>query len=200
MVADALAARIGPIFSNPVAGEWGVKLVDFGDSTAEYARGIGVFRAGHAGIAEHIHSAYAEHFEVLEGAFLFKRGKEEHRLGAGERIVVPKGVVHAFRYVGEGFGSFIIETRPAGRFTEFIPIFYGLGHEGKLTKDGAPKLLQAVVMARALANDTIFLSPPPVIMRPLIWILGPVARLLGYQAANERYGSDEFWEQRVEQP
>lgn len=199
-IAEALAARTAPVYSNPVTGEWGIKLADGTDTDGEYVRGVGVFRAGHAGPPDHLHPTYAEHFEVLQGKFRFKRGDEELHLEDGDRIVVPSGTRHSFRNVGDGFGSFTIEARPAGRFAEFIPLVYGLGHDGKLTAAGVPRLLQAVVIARALDNDTVYLTPPPVIMRPVSRVLGPVAQLLGYQASYDRYLSDEFWEQRVEQP
>lgn len=199
-VAEALAARISPIYSHPTHGEWGTKLVDPSENGGEYLRGIGVFREGQPWLAAHYHPDYEEHFEILEGTFAFRLDKTVYNFGPGEKAAVPKGVLHTFRYTGKGFGSFLIEARPGGRFAEFIPIYYGLAHDGKFSKSGAPQLLPAMLMTRELEGDTVFPSPPPRITRPLARVLGPLASRRGYRELFDLYRTDEFWEKRVEQP
>ncbi len=55
-------------------------------------------------------------------------------------------------------------------------------------------------MTDGFSNDTVFVSPPPFITKPLSFILAPIGRMLGYKTTYEKYKSAEFWEQHVEQP
>lgn len=192
-IATAIAARLGPLYANHSDfGEWGVMLV----KSAELFRFVTVYREGHLGVPEHIHPRYEEKLELLQGEFRVTLEKHIHVLKAGDTVTIPHGARHGFRFVGKGFGALRVESRPAGRLAEFLPILVGLGQEGKLTKSARPPLLQALAMARELEDDTIYTTPPPVMMRPIARLVGRFGR----QANYDRYFTDEFWEQRVEQP
>lgn len=195
-IAEVLAARIGPLYSNPDFGEWGVKLVE----SAERFRFATVYQAGHLGVAEHFHPRYEEYLEVLQGEFRFMIDGEERLLNTGDKLDIPRGVRHGFRFAGTGYGSLLIESVPPGRLPQFLPILVGLGQKGKLTRTGRPPLLQALAMAHALEDDTVYTFPPPVLMRPLARLVGPQVNRFGSRRDHQRYLSDEFWEQRVEQP
>jgi quercetin dioxygenase-like cupin family protein len=199
-VAALLARRTSPIFSQPQTGEWVFGLVGSQESGGEYARGVGVFRQGNAGPAEHFHPLYDEHFEVLQGEFLFTVAGAERTLHAGDKLVIKKDVAHAFRCTGGGFGAVLTESRPAARIAEVITTLFGMAHEGKLAPAGQPKLLQAMAIGSEFANDTVFTSPPPAIVIPVAKALAPLARAFGYRATYAHYQADAFWNQRVEQP
>src|SRR4051794_11446252 len=49
------------------------------------------------GVTPHIPPAMEERFEVLEGRVSFLAGKRWKEAGAGETVVVPAGVRHAYR-------------------------------------------------------------------------------------------------------
>ena len=199
-LAELLIQRCSPLLSQPITGEWVFGLVTAQTSGGAFERGAGVFPAGNAGPPEHIHPTYDEHFDIVQGEFIFKIGGVERRAQAGEQLVIAKGTPHTFRCVGAGFGVAIVETRPAARTSEVIATLFGMAHEGALTQSGQPKLLHAMVIASEYADDTVFTTPPPAITIPLAKLMAPIARRLGYRATDARYLGEPFWRAHVEQP
>lgn len=199
-LAELLNQRISPLFSQPVAGEWVFGLVSAARSGGEFERGVGIFPPGNAGPAEHFHPSYDEHFELLQGEFIFKVNGSERNAKAGEKLTIPKGTPHTFRCVGNIHGVAIVETRPAARTGEIISTLFGMAHEGKLTPQGQPQLMHAMVIGSEYADDTVFTNPPPAITIPLAKILGPIGRLLGYRPTYPKYAEENFWSAHVEQP
>ncbi len=197
---ELLNHRVSPLFSQPITGEWVFGLVTALEMRGEYERGVGVFAPGNAGPPEHFHPSYDEHFDVLYGDFIFRIDGNERRIGAGEKLVVAKGTPHTFRCVGETHGAAIVETRPAARIGEVIATLFGLAHEGSLTPQGQPKLLQAMVIGSEYVDDTVFTSPPPSIAIPIAKALAPLGRLLGYRPTYPRFAEESYWSARVEQP
>jgi len=199
-LAELLAQRISPLFSQPVTGEWVFGLVAPENNGGEFARGVGVFKPGNAGPPEHIHPTYAEHFDIVRGEFIFKINGQERKASAGEKLVVQKGTPHTFRCVGDTYGVTVVETRPAARTGEVIATLFGMAHEGALTPQGQPKLMQAMVIGSEYADDTVFTTPPPNIAIPIAKALAPIGRLLGYRPTYPKYLEESFWAARVEQP
>jgi mannose-6-phosphate isomerase-like protein (cupin superfamily) len=100
-------------------------------------------------LAEHVHPALEERYEVIEGEITINLDGERKRLGPGERAVVPPGVRHSFENTGERF-----------------------------TDQGSPQSFRALVQAAALAEryrDTVVLSSPPRLVQRLLF--PPLARL-----------------------
>ena len=199
-LAQLLDQRISPLFSQPVTGEWIFALILSTDTRGEFERGVVVFRPGNSGPPEHIHPTYDEHFDILQGEFVFKIDGRERRAGAGEELVVKKGTPHTFRCVGDQYGVVIGETRPAARIGEVISTLFGLAHEGALTSQGQPKFLQAMVIGSEYADDTVFTNPPPSIAIPVAKALAPIGRMLGYRPTYAKYAEETWWDAHVEQP
>ena len=199
-LAELLKQRISPLFSQPATGEWVFGLVSSAQSGGEFERGVGIFSAGNAGPPEHFHPSYDEHFELLRGEFIFKINGSERSAQAGEKLTIPKGTPHTFRCVGAVPGVAVVETRPAARTGEVVSTLFGMAHEGKLTPQGQPQLMQAMVIGSEYADDTVFTNPPPAIAIPIAKMLGPIGRLLGYRATYPKYSEESFWHTRVEQP
>ncbi len=199
-LAALLGQRVSPLVSQPVTGEWVFGLVAAQSTGGAYERGVGVFRPGNAGPPEHIHPSYDEHFDIVEGEFIFRIGGQERPGRAGQQLVVAKGTPHTFRCVGAKPGVAIAETRPAARTGEVIATLFGMAHEGALTPQGQPRFLQAMVIGSEYADDTVFTSPPPSIAIPIARLLAPVGRWLGYRSTYPRYLEEAYWASRVEQP
>jgi quercetin dioxygenase-like cupin family protein len=197
---DLLKARISPLFSQPVTGEWVFGLVSTVETGGEFERGVGVFTPGNAGPPEHFHPAYDEHFEILLGDFTFKIDGKEQNAHAGEKLVVRKGTPHTFRCIGELYGAVIVETRPAARISEVIATLFGMAHEGALTAAGQPKLMQAMVIGSEYSGDTVFTNPPPSITIPLAKVLSPIGRAFGFRPTYPKYIEESYWKSHVEQP
>jgi quercetin dioxygenase-like cupin family protein len=68
----------------------------------------------------HVHTVEDEWFYVLEGEYIVKVGDQLHHLKAGDSVLGPRNVPHAFAFVGESTGRFLITYAPAGRMEEFF--------------------------------------------------------------------------------
>ena len=66
----------------------------------------------------HFHKYEDESFYMLEGIMDFQAGDKKIRAGAGELIVLPKGVSHSFNLVSDTAKALLIIT-PAGFETVF---------------------------------------------------------------------------------
>lgn len=67
----------------------------------------------------HIHHTEDEIFVVLKGEFRFVIGSNEHRLKAGETILAPKGIPHAYRVESQEGGQWLTITT-GGDFENFV--------------------------------------------------------------------------------
>lgn len=199
-LAELIAQRTSAILSQPITGEWVFQLTTPQETGGEYERGVGVFPPGNAGPPEHFHPTYDEHFDIVQGEFVFTINGEESRGRAGDQVLVVKGTPHCFRCVGDGYGAVVVETRPAARTGVVIATLFGMAHEGSLTPQGQPKFFQAMVIGAEYADDTVFTNPPPAIAIPIAKVLAPIGRLLGYRPNHEKYLEETYWNGRVEQP
>jgi quercetin dioxygenase-like cupin family protein len=80
----------------------------------------------------HLHTVEDEWFYVLEGEYIVKVGDQLHHLKAGDSVLGPRNVPHAFAFVGDSSGRFLITYAPAGRMEEF---FDGQDRAGGRTYD-----------------------------------------------------------------
>jgi mannose-6-phosphate isomerase-like protein (cupin superfamily) len=62
----------------------------------------------------HVHEKEDELFYVLEGEHVFQVGEEEHPVGPGGLVFVPRGIPHAQRRVIPGQGRQLVLTAPGG--------------------------------------------------------------------------------------
>jgi quercetin dioxygenase-like cupin family protein len=197
---ELLAQRCSPVYSQPITGEFVFGIVVASETSGTYERGVGVFPPGNAGPPEHIHPTYDEHFEIIQGEFIFRIDGKARPARQGDQLVVAKGTPHTFRCVGEGLGAVIVETRAAARTGQVIATLFGMTHEGKTALGGQPKFLHGMAILSEYADDTVFTAPPPTIAVPLAKLLAPLARVLGHQASDAKYLTEEFWRLHVEQP
>lgn len=71
------------------------------------------------GVGRHRHTREDEVFYVLAGTFRFSCGDEEHVLGQGGRITLPRNVSHAWVNIGDAPGRLLSIVTPGG-FEEFF--------------------------------------------------------------------------------
>ena len=62
----------------------------------------------------HIHHREDETFQVLEGEYEFMCGGKTFTASKGATIFAPRGVPHAYRYVGQTPGRLMVTMTPAG--------------------------------------------------------------------------------------
>jgi len=195
-IADYLRRRTGVLVSNPVTGEWVARI-----ERDEHAKlGLGIFGPHNAGPPRHYHVGYVESFEIVAGEFVMEVDGTEHRLSPGDSYDVRPDEVHTFRNVGDTVGATATTTSPPADTLDVIKTLFGLAHDGALNDAGQPPFLQAMVTADEMADDTVFVSPPPWIALPLARLTAPIGRWRGYRARYPEYQRDAFWESHVEQP
>lgn len=70
----------------------------------------------------HLHTDCDEWFYVLDGEFKFQAGEEIMRLKAGDTLMVPRNMPHAFVKTSSGVARLIVMHQPAGTMEEFFRI------------------------------------------------------------------------------
>lgn len=85
----------------------------------------GLFIIEHANLVKggpplHLHLHQEEWFYVIEGEVLFQIGNERKHLTAGDSVLSPRNVPHAFASVGEKPARMLIAFTPAGKMEEFF--------------------------------------------------------------------------------
>jgi mannose-6-phosphate isomerase-like protein (cupin superfamily) len=68
----------------------------------------------------HLHLEQEEWFFVMEGEVLFQLGEKRLRLRAGDSVLGPRKVPHAFTAVGDKPGRMLIAFSPAGKMEQFF--------------------------------------------------------------------------------
>lgn len=77
-------------------------------------------RPAKVGPALHYHKDCDEWFCVEEGEFKFQAGAETMRLQAGDTLLVPRNVPHAFIKTSEGVARLLVMHQPAGTMEEYF--------------------------------------------------------------------------------
>ena len=72
------------------------------------------------GPPRHLHHDVDELFYVLEGEYVVEVGSERFALKAGECVLGPRGIPHAFAFVGQTPGRLLLTFAPAGKMEAFF--------------------------------------------------------------------------------
>jgi uncharacterized cupin superfamily protein len=86
-----------------------------------------------------VHHQQEEWFYVIEGDYVFRIGEEQFRLTAGDSVLAPRQVPHAFTHVRDGFGKIITVFQPAGEIEAF---FREYGKLGDVSTETAQRLFR----------------------------------------------------------
>ena len=175
----------GGVIENPVTGERVVFRQTASGTNGELLEFDLYFEPNKPVPVAHIHTKQEERFQVVSGNVRYRLADAETDLAEGEAAVLPAGIPHTLWNSGDGAAHLVVEIRPAMNTDAGMETIFGLGRDGKLTKSGAPKMLQGVLLAREYG---VFLaSPPPAAQRIGIALLSPIARLFGYRARYDEY-------------
>jgi mannose-6-phosphate isomerase-like protein (cupin superfamily) len=101
----------------------GVSATTFKVLTAETAGAMFVMEQANAkkgGPSRHYHFDQDELFYVLEGEYVVEVGSERFNLSAGDCVLGPRRIPHAWAFVGETKGRLLLSYSPAGRMEEFF--------------------------------------------------------------------------------
>jgi mannose-6-phosphate isomerase-like protein (cupin superfamily) len=176
-------ARTGDNIEHPVTGERIEFLTTAGDTGGEALRMELLVEPRGFAAAEHVHPRQEERFEILSGIIRYRVDGVEREAGAGDELVVPKGVPHVWENGGEEDLRMILEFRPALRSEEFFESYFGLGQDGKTNpKTGLPNPVRMAVLLHEYRNEIHLARPPLFVQRIAFGALALVGRLLGYEA------------------
>jgi mannose-6-phosphate isomerase-like protein (cupin superfamily) len=129
----------------------------------------------------HYHPEQDEHFEVLEGTLTAKLNGEERDLKPGETLDIPRRTPHQIWNRGEVEARAIWQTRPALRTENWFRSIDRLFREGRVGKNGMPGPLAFGVFLSEYRDVFRLVSPPDLIARPLLVVLGLFGRARGYR-------------------
>lgn len=179
--------RRGEVYDNPVTGERVVIRLGTQETGGERLLADVYIRPGGAVFGEHIHPSIDETITVLAGRVGFSVDGKTIIAKPGRKLYVPRGVAHDWWNAGDEEAHLLFEITPAARFEALIRTLFGLAQDGKTDKKGAPRLLQAALIAREFDDVIRFTRHPRLVQRALSGILAPLARLKGYRAIYPEY-------------
>lgn len=140
-----------------------------------------------AGPPRHIHTGFDEIFEIENGELTIWVDGEVKKLRPGQVLHVPKGVPHKpYNETGETIrvkGSFAFPEK----FAFYLQQVYGYmdSHPDYLK---SPKTMLQMSLLQPAGFDSYIADGPPVLVQKAMgFVVGPLARLLGYRSYSERY-------------
>ena len=98
----------------------------------------------------HLHRTEDEVFHVLEGEFRLRVQDQEHRLGAGDVLLAPKGVPHTYR-VESAVGGRCLTTTMRGDFERFVRAVSRQAERPELPTPAGPPSAEAMQALKAAA-------------------------------------------------
>jgi len=76
--------------------------------------------AGKGGPPLHIHPHQDEWIHIVQGKYRWQVGEEKFQLQAGDSLLAPRNIPHAFTLEGEEMGKMMIVFQPAGKMEAFF--------------------------------------------------------------------------------
>jgi quercetin dioxygenase-like cupin family protein len=128
------------------------------------------------GLPAHLHPRQEERWSVLEGRVRFQLGDEKRVIAPedGEMVVAP-GVAHGLWSVSDREARLHTLVTPALRLQAFLEESAAAAREGLFTARGLPRGLRgahwAASFLKRYRDETVMLSPPPVVQRLLFALL-----------------------------
>ena len=97
----------------------------------------------------HVHHGEDELFYVLEGDYVVQVGDERLSLKAGDCVLGPRGVPHAWAFAGATVGRLLLSYAPAGKMEAFFNAWEQLGFTpGGYSQEKDAALLRSYGMER----------------------------------------------------
>lgn len=137
----------------------------------------------------HVHATFPERFHVERGTVSLLIGAEVVQLHAGEEYEVAPGVSHRPFNQTDQVAVVLGPLTPAYALPEHFGIFLSQAYgffDAAPENNGFPRAL--LQMSRfSPAYDSWLGGPPLALQRAAYWVIGPIARLLGYRSYYSEY-------------
>ena len=116
---DAGSGRLNEVIKLPGGDLLYVKVATQDSGGALFMTEQPIERRG-SGPPKHYHEDQDEWFYCLAGEYVVEIGDQRFRLAAGDSVLGPRRVPHAFVYDGKGLGRLLVAFTPAGRMEQFF--------------------------------------------------------------------------------
>jgi len=177
----------GRSIHNPVTGETYVATVRGAATGGAYVEGKGFLPVGTRPPGVHRHPNQDELLTVVTGRVRAVIGNDERDLGPGETALLPRGVWHDFKVVGDEPAETIVRATPALGLELILGTLVGLAVDGKTDKRGRPRPLQGAVIGQFYREVAEFKFPPPAVQHLLLPVLAAIGRRRGLRPYYERH-------------
>src|SRR5215207_2375665 len=144
-------------------------------------------------MAEHVHPRQEERHQVLSSTLRARVGGQERDYKAGERVVGPPRVSHAWRNPNDKEDLRIVsEHRPASHTEHMLETGFAIARDFEADKKGILKhLLRAAVLLDEIKEDFYFTGAPLRMLMAVFVALAPISRLLRYGPLGYREDDDQ---------
>lgn len=146
-----------------------------------------------AGPPAHIHRTFTERFHVERGTVSLLVGTEFRQLHAGEDFTVAPGITHKpFNPTDEEavvLGPLTPEYALPERFGIFLSQAYGFFDEAP-ENGRPPRAILQMSRFSPVFDSWLGQGPPVGLQRVAFWIIGPIARLMGYRTYYSKYAPE----------
>lgn len=134
----------------------------------------------------HFHPNQSETFVVKKGSFTIRVKGAIKTLNSGDTFTIDKGLPHQWWNESASVTAEMTVTfEPALNTEIFLEQFYGLGNNNKTKPDGTPAFLQIMAMTN---EYQIYIAGPPLQIQKIMgFILGGIARLVGFKKFYPEY-------------
>lgn len=172
---------------NPVTGERFVSVARSADTGGEFVEGHGFLPVGARPPGIHRHAHQDELVTVVRGQIRARVGDDEREYGAGESVLLPRGVWHDFWVVGDTAAEIVGRATPALGIELLLGTLAGLAVEGRTDKRGRPRPLQGAVIGQFYREVAEFKTPPPALQRVVLPVLASLGRRRGLRPYYDRH-------------
>jgi mannose-6-phosphate isomerase-like protein (cupin superfamily) len=137
----------------------------------------------------HVHTTFSERFRVERGTVSVRHGEEVVQLHKGEEFLVAPGVVHKPFNQTDQVAVVSSPLTPEYALPEQFGIFLSqaYGFFDATPDNGHPPRALLQMSRFSPAYDSWLGGPPVVLQRIVYWLIGPIARLLGYRTYYAEY-------------
>ena len=127
-------AQPGDVIEHPSLGARMIFLKTSGETNGELLR-VEVLLPPGFSMAEHVHPRQEEQHQVLSGTLRARVGGQERDYKAGERVVGPPGVPHAWRNPSDQKDLHIVsEHRPASHTEHMLEMGFAIAQDFEADK------------------------------------------------------------------
>ena len=124
---------------------------------------------------------------VLKGEVTVRINGALKILKAGDTLHLPANTIHSMWNNSDQPAVVNWKVQPAMHTEYLLETGVGLANDNKITAQGTPPLLQAVLTAHKFSNVYRLAKPPFIVQKILFTLLSTFAYVLGYRPRYQKY-------------